>query len=159
MIVQSAANILLAFILDLLIHSGRPSWRAIESHIHAVVSTGADVRPFRAMYVLRHEPCCRCGGNVRRRRFRLSVVLLDPEKSRVRVCLCSVLARSTRDLCRFDVVLTTYGTLSSELLKNEADSRAVANVESGYARAVGGAVPSYAPWALGAVDRHCGYVA
>lgn len=29
--------------------------------------------------------------------------------------------RSVRDLCRFDVVLTTYGTVSSDMTKHEAD--------------------------------------
>lgn len=30
------------------------------------------------------------------------------------------LSRSVRDLCRFDVVLTTYGTVSSDMTKHEA---------------------------------------
>ncbi|CAN0353714.1 unnamed protein product, partial [Hapterophycus canaliculatus] len=30
-------------------------------------------------------------------------------------------SRSTRELCRKDVVLTTYGVLSSEMVKHEAD--------------------------------------
>ena len=46
--------------------------------------------------------------------------------------------RSTRELCRKDVVLTTYGVLSSEMAKHEADAKARASTAPATAAGGGG---------------------